>query len=197
MWRKLSESLPVYGGAVYIRWGRATCPERSKYIYKGQMVGPDYHAPGGGSNYLCMHDDPDYSSKTFSGKFFSNLQAAFYGSGSLLRHRQIPCVVCESKQRVTQLMIPAKTKCPMGSGWVLEYEGILMSPWTGNSADRDTYRGSYVCVDKDVESTTNRTSENAGHRLLPVSSACTGDGIFADCPPYRTDVALSCVVCSK
>ena len=58
-WTQLSMSLPTYGGATFIRWGRLACPNSSTMIYKGQMAGPDYLSSGGGSNYQCLPEDPD------------------------------------------------------------------------------------------------------------------------------------------
>ena len=61
-WKQLSASLPSYSGATYIRWGRLSCPPSSDMIYRGQMAGPDISSNGGGSNYQCLPDDPEYSS---------------------------------------------------------------------------------------------------------------------------------------
>ena len=47
------------GGAVYIRWGRKACPGGVHLVYSGQAGGNHYTNKGGGSNYLCLPNDPD------------------------------------------------------------------------------------------------------------------------------------------
>jgi hypothetical protein len=49
---------PPGGGAVYTRWGSTSCPSGSTLLYTGFMAGAHYQH-GSGSNYLCMHPDPE------------------------------------------------------------------------------------------------------------------------------------------
>ena len=46
-------------GIIYIRWGKKTCPEAVNLVYSGQAGGNYYSNKGGGSNYLCLPNDPD------------------------------------------------------------------------------------------------------------------------------------------
>ena len=60
---------PSGGGVVYTRWGRTTCPDTpgTELLYEGRAAGSYYTHKGGGANYLCMPDDPDYTLPYTSG----------------------------------------------------------------------------------------------------------------------------------
>ena len=49
-------------GLVYTRWGKTICPSTSgtELVYAGRAAGSDSHAKGGGSDILCMPNDPEY-----------------------------------------------------------------------------------------------------------------------------------------
>lgn len=212
-WNKLSDNLPNYGGATYIRWGRSICPVNSDLIYKGQMTGPDYFSAGGGSNYQCLPDDPEYDPLAPSRVAYSSLKPAWYHTigpgfkGPLFKknvaYSTVPCAACETKQRVTQIMIPAKIRCP--SDWTLDYKGYLMAEAEGDLyRDPPVYfktnhfRSSYVCVDADAEPSNKPTGLQGGAPIFPVAANCAGANALSNCPPYKADrTALSCVVCSK
>ena len=167
------------------------------------MANSDFSSSGGGSNYQCLPEDPSYSDKTTSNVPGPTLRAVKYAhvdanvfGKDLIKHR-VPCAVCETNERVAQLMIPAETNCP-SSDWSLEYRGFVMSEQ--ESSDRGST--SYICVDENPESLTTNSAEVAedwnGGFLYPVTVACSGRGNIYNCPPYRSDrSALSCVVCSK
>ena len=201
-WSSLSKTHPVYGGSFYIRWGRKTCPPTSTFVYRGQMTGPSWLSEGGGPNWQCLPEDPEYNTNTprASNSF---LRAAHYRIGGSVQDHRIPCTVCETMQRVSQLMIPGKTRCPT-SEWTLEYSGYMVSSAETESHSEDFktsnyFRGNYVCVDERPESLTSRSHGRAGPQLYYVLAAC-GDkvsGALNNCPPYKHANALSCVVCSK
>ena len=44
-------------GVTYTRWGSTSC--NSTLVYSGRVGGP-HHTQGGGANYLCLPDDPEY-----------------------------------------------------------------------------------------------------------------------------------------
>ena len=52
------------GGAVYIRWGRTTCPSTpgTELVYTGRAAGSEATHRGGGANKLCLHNSPQYLS---------------------------------------------------------------------------------------------------------------------------------------
>ena len=121
-WKQLSASLPSYSGATYIRWGRLSCPPSSDMIYRGQMAGPDIYSSGGGSNYQCLPDDPEYSSYRVPATKSSLRNIVYIESPNIygvnLHVQRVPCIACESQRRVTLMMIPGKIRCPT-SDWTL------------------------------------------------------------------------------
>ncbi|KAI8480228.1 hypothetical protein Bbelb_420270 [Branchiostoma belcheri] len=46
-------------GAVYVRWGRKTCPSGATTVYSGVAGGTHYSHIGGGTNYQCLPTDVD------------------------------------------------------------------------------------------------------------------------------------------
>ena len=53
---------PLSGGLVYTRWGRTTCPSTSgtQLVYEGRAAGSKWNAKGGGTDILCMPNNPEY-----------------------------------------------------------------------------------------------------------------------------------------
>ena len=53
---------PPVIGSTYVRWGRTTCANNTGavLVYSGRAVGPSYRDDGGGTNMLCLPDDPQY-----------------------------------------------------------------------------------------------------------------------------------------
>lgn len=166
------------------------------------MTGPSWLSVGGGPNWQCLPEDPEYAQKSLrAGNSF--LRAAHYRFGGTVHDHRIPCAVCETKQRVSRLMIPAKTRCP-SADWTLEYRGYLVSTAETESHSEDFkrsnyYKGNYMCIDVTPESLTSKSYGREGAQMYLVSAAC-GDkvsGALNNCPPYKPNNALACVVCSK
>ena len=159
------------GGAVYVRWGKKSCPEGAHLVYSGQAGGNDHLNKGGGSNYLCLPNDPD------NGKPYSYANDALYGAEYELNgnrrpsgfgnfHDQdVPCAVCRRKATSYVLMIPGKQTCY--SGWKAEYTGFLMTEYIGHNNNKD-----YVCVDKDAEPIDSDSSNKNGALLYVVRTTC-------------------------
>ncbi|XP_036355115.1 uncharacterized protein LOC118761383 [Octopus sinensis] len=56
---------PIPGpGSLYTRWGRTTCPCNSRLVYDGVVGGQFYTQSGGGSNLLCLPNDPIWANFT-------------------------------------------------------------------------------------------------------------------------------------
>ena len=168
------------------------------------MAGSDHKSSGGGANFQCLPDDPEYSNKSIPALFSSLRFVQYIEMPNLYRHR-VPCAACEAKGRLSLIMIPAKTRCPT-SDWKLEYRGYLMSELEHSGSKPDDFssasvRGplSFVCVDEIAESLGSvPLSTWSGGVLHTVRAGCTGGGALVNCPPYKSDnSALSCVVCSK
>ena len=53
---------PPTGGAVYVRWGRTSCPtgQGTQLVYSGRAGGSHRQHKGGAANHLCMPDNPEH-----------------------------------------------------------------------------------------------------------------------------------------
>ena len=184
---------PLNGGLIYTRWGKTTCPSTSgtQLVYSGRAAGSHYSHKGGGSDILCLPDDPEYSdyapgvqgsSSIYGVEFHLHAQQPLYDA----HHHNMPCAVC-CGNRSKVLMIPAKMSCP--PGWQREYYGYLMGPHTIYN-----YRAAFICVDNDPERVQgqyhNNPKSNDPHH---VEAMC--DGLA--CPPYDQEKEVTCVVCTN
>ena len=181
---------PPTGGAVYVRWGRTSCPtdQGTELLYSGRAGGSMRDHKGAGANYLCMPNDPDhmqYDSGVQGRSTIYGVEYRIHSFISVLNHN-VPCVVCYTATRDTVVMIPAKIYCPVN--WTTEYTGYLMS---SNIAQ---YRSTYECIDKDPESVPGLNTETEMSTFLHVEPVCTDS---FSCPPYDAGKELTCVVCSR
>ena len=184
---------PRSGGVTYIRWGKSSCPSvtGTELVYAGRVAGTEWNKQGGGSNYLCLPDTPQYTlsyrpgSQRYSEIHGTEYEAPLVGSPS----HNVPCAVCSASTRVRVLMIPAWTSCP--TGWTREYYGYLMSTHQNNH-----YRTSFECVDKDQESVPGSHPNSPAAVFYHVEANYnSSDGL--PCPPYNNYKELNCVVCTK
>ena len=184
---------PSGGGVVYTRWGRTTCPSTSgtELVYEGRAGGSHYTQSGGGANYLCMPDDPQYLSfepGAYSASYLYGAEYETYRSDGpfySMNNHNVPCAVCYVSTRVTVITIPARYECP--SGWTREYYGYLMS------SHRNHGRTMYECMDYDPESIPGSAANNNGALFYFNEATCTG----LPCPPYDTEKEVTCAVCTK
>ena len=189
---------PSAGGVVYTRWGRTTCPNTTgmQLLYAGRAAGSHYTQKGGGANYLCLPEQPQYSTYTAgtqTGRAY--LYGAEYETGGNFQDRigplssvgehNVPCAVCYASTRETVVMIPAQYTCP--SSWTREYYGYLMAEHHGTS------RTMYECVDQSPQSIPGSIANTNGALFWHVEVKCNG----IPCPPYDTQKELTCVVCTK
>ena len=178
------------GGAIYTRWGRTTCPETpgTELVYEGLAGGSYSSQYGGGANYLCLPNDPEYLinglPSAYSSLYGAEYEHPFFDS-SLYNHNA-PCAVCYTSNRTSKLMIPAKTTCP--SSWTQEYIGYLMAAY--ESHKKNTV---YECIDKDAEGVPGSATSTEGALFYHVVAKCTG----ILCPPYVTTNTITCTVCTK
>ena len=185
---------PRNGGVVFTRWGKTTCPNitGTMSLYKGQAAGGYFNQPGGGANYICLPDKPEFlaytpgSSGLQSHIFGAEYQPDGVGPFNSLLNKNVPCVVCYVSNRTTYLMIPAKITCP--KSWTMEYQGYLMSNYHLHNRNAD-----YVCVDKNAEGIPGSGANTEGSLFYHVQARCTG----ILCPPYDSEKELACVVCTK
>ena len=73
------------------------------------------------------------------------------------------------------------------SSWTREYYGYLTTEYKVH------YRSSFDCVNVDPDVLAGGTGNTNGALFYHVLSSCNG----FQCPPYQTNRALSCVVCTK
>ena len=191
---------PSSGGAVYTRWGRTVCPPTSgtELVYKGLAAGTHFSHSGGGANYLCITENPQYLSSTIP-KFSGNdlVLSFLYGAEyqlpgfSPLHDENVPCAVCHSSQRSSKLMIPGRITCPQS--WTEEYIGYLMAE-RGHPNHKNTKV--YECVDKDGEAVPGEERDVNSALFQLVGAVCNvglpcGDNAFVANRP------ITCVVCTK
>ena len=124
---KLGPPGPTTGGVVYTRWGRITCPNTTgiQLLYAGRTAGSDYREKGGAANYLCLPEQPQYSTYT-AGQQISRayLYGAEYQTGAgyanspfvSVHDHNAPCAVCYTSTQEIVLMIPARITCPYHPG---------------------------------------------------------------------------------
>jgi len=160
----------------------------------GAMGGGHYTHTGGGTNYVCLTNNPVYD------KYQRGWQnaAAIYGTeyetsfpgfsrGSLQDH-DAPCAVCYVRSRGSEVMIPGTNKCP--SGWTREYYGYLMT-----SHHSHAHPSEFVCVDVDAEVAPGSHSDANGALLYVVQGNCGYASL--PCKPYIHGYELTCAVCTK
>ena len=189
---------PTTGGVVYTRWGRTTCPNTSgtQLLYAGRAAGSWYDHNGGGANYLCLPEQPEYSTYTAGtqhGRAY--LYGTEYETGSQhsndngplrsVSGHNVPCAVCYASTRETVLMIPAKLTCP--SSWTREYYGYLMANFHGYR------RTMFECVDRYPQSIPGSRSNTNGALFYHTEVKCNG----IPCSPYDSQKEVTCVVCTK
>ena len=162
----------------------------------GYAGGSHYTHKGGGSNHLCLPEQPHW--KSYTGKSSTNnayVHGAEYrfadtpvlGDGDNTNHmyEDVPCVVCEVYDRFSLMMIPGSDLCP--DKWTTEYTGYL-------SAERYAHcRTEFVCLDEDSEGSVAGREIKAGVLFYPVQSVCGS----LPCPPYANLRELACAVCTK
>ena len=146
----------------------------------------------GSVEILCI---PDIEVQEFDRNFGLDTQGSVYqaarlggdsGAPDIIGDNTLACSLCETQQN-TVVMIPARRTCPIG--WLLEYEGVLMS--SDRQANR---RSSVLCVSLTFEPSFV-TEENAnGLEIVNENISCT-DGNLCDAVNDNFDVR--CVVCSK
>ena len=182
------------GSVVYTRWGSSSCPKTTgtSLVYSGRTAGSRWSSTGGGANYLCLPDNPDYSKYNPGVQGDSPVYGTEYQTQSgqttlpgVFDHNA-PCAVCHTRREVV-LMVPAKTECPQS--WRVEYTGYLMS--TRSSSPH--YRTMYECVDKDPDIVPGTVADTNGAVFYHVEATCN-TGLL--CGPYDPEKELTCAVCT-
>ena len=181
---------------MYTRWGRTTCPSTTgtQLLYAGRAAGSYWTERGGGANYLCLPEQPQYSTYTAGVQpHRAYLYGAEYDTGdpgetgplSSFNDHNVPCAVCYASTRETVVMIPARLSCP--SSWTREYYGYLMAACSTHR------RTMFECVDQNPESVPGSIANTNGALFYHTEVKCNG----IPCPPYVAQKEVMCVVCTK
>ena len=194
-----SQDFGLCPGADKVFWNTSKClfshqSLTESYIYNilGRIGGEYYNHPGGGANYVCMPEVPQYLNYKPGRQNTAFIVGTEYQVSSFnplskyLNDQDAVCAACHVKTRSAKLMIPAHYNCP--SGWTREYYGYLMTSYYGHKNNKD-----YICVDKDAEAVSASKKNQNGALLYPVSGYCGS----LPCKPYVQDWELTCVVCTK
>ena len=179
---------PSGGGVVYTRWGKTTCSSTSgtTLVYSGRAGGSWYNSAGGGANYLCLPNDPQYLSSYQPGSFSAVYGAEYdYWVGGNFNHNA-PCAVCHVSTRSSYIMIPAKYTCP--TNWTREYYGYLASEHQVHGNNKV-----FECVDVTPQQVEDESTNRDGSRFYHTKALCNG----LKCPPYNDRNILTCAVCTK
>ena len=173
---------------VYTRWGKTTCSSTSgtTLVYSGRAGGSWYNSAGGGANYLCLPNDPQYLSSYQPGSFSAVYGAEYdYWVGGNFNHNA-PCAVCHVSTRSSYIMIPAKYTCP--TNWTREYYGYLASEHQVHGNNKV-----FECVDVTPQQVEDESRNRDGSRFYHTKALCNG----LKCPPYNDRNILTCAVCTK
>ncbi|XP_071145713.1 uncharacterized protein [Mytilus edulis] len=182
---------PTQSGAVYIRWGKKTCPQLNgtELIYSGTVGGGWYGRTSSPAELLCLPHDPDFVTKDSATKnpdWFSSLYGAEYQSGSGPNDHDVPCAVCRASHSASVIMIPGKTSCY--TGWKTEYFGRMAA-----SANYQKASSQYTCLDENPDALEAGGENKDGYQFFVVRAVCGS----LRCPPFYDTALLTCVVCSS
>ncbi|GAB1603226.1 short-chain collagen C4-like [Argonauta hians] len=185
-------------GSLYTRWGRTDCTPYSSLVYDGVAAGEYFDHTGGGSNLLCLPNDPIWANATKQHEVAATIYGTEYqiseyhnkmfvhNNPETLHDHNVPCAVCMTRQPAVIMMLPARTYCY--AGWSVEYSGYLMTAHNGHKGRQD-----YVCVDREPEADPAGYRDENGALLYFVQAVCGS----LPCPPYVAGKELTCVVCRK
>ncbi|KAL4236735.1 hypothetical protein ACF0H5_005119 [Mactra antiquata] len=158
----------------------------------GFTAGKKHNEKGGGSDTICLPEDPSWSNFTTGtdggrGYVYGTEIDIREPSGvfeSRVNQQDIPCVACHIKTS-SVIMIPGRSHCY--TGWHLEYSGYLMTAFHDHHGPHN-----HVCVDHHPEALHRGEANDNQHILYVAVSKCGS----LPCPPYDENKELACVVCS-
>ena len=141
-----------------------------------------------------MPETPQYLSTDTtanSAALLRGVEFETYGTSSTpfrnLLNADMPCAVCHTDTKLSVLTVPAQYTCP--NGWTMEYNGYLMT----DTERSERQRKNTLCVDKDAEAVPGSQAEINPSLVYLMRATCNG----LPCPPYNTNMALPCAMCSK
>ncbi|XP_048577314.1 uncharacterized protein LOC116619038 isoform X1 [Nematostella vectensis] len=199
---------------VFVRWGKPHCNvynrAQTTIIYTGRVASPHHTESGGGANYMCLPDKAFYTNPANISRVdraflypvkYGPVQKAYqkYPDHILaimspeerkkhsepLDNKDVPCAMCQIDGATSSIMIPAHNICP--PMWKKQYHGYLLSQ------KHNAEKTEYICVDIEAEGVAS-SQDHPGASYLHLSEfKCTSGSCFGS---YRTNEALTCVVCA-
>ena len=150
------------------------------------IVSKSISGSGGGVDFLCLPTEPDFPEGAAAGyQSQSDIFGISYGTTNRSSNNNtVLCSVCEVTGRSRSIMIPAKSSCP--TGWIKEYQGLLMSQHHSHSSG-------YICVATDMQDFSLPTPSNNYGGLYVVEVVCD----TLKCPPFIDGYEIGCVLCTK
>lgn len=149
------------------------------------MAGKKQSLKLGGSNYLCLPKEPEYTNLESPNiaKSLFGVETDINGFYPDIANKDASCAVYITKNKASILMIPGRKSCP--AGWNVEYWGYLMSEGVQTTEQ--------VCVDNKPVGVPGGDREYGDSVVYLVGGMCGS----LKCPPYVNGKPLTCVICSK
>ncbi|PRD28443.1 UNVERIFIED_CONTAM: hypothetical protein NCL1_32379 [Trichonephila clavipes] len=167
-------------GATYVHWGKANCTSVAEIMSTGYVVGPS--GDGGGSNFLCLPDKPQFGDPPSNQKDAAVLQGISYQFPND-KNRKLACSNCRLGARGTVQTFVGRTQCP--EDWNYIYDGVLMS------GSRNSLSTKFVCLDKKPVEGEEVTFKNP---LVPDWAVIPEEDKSDD---EEKQLLFTCVVCAK
>lgn len=167
-------------GATYIHWGKTNCSTVAEKMSNGYVVGPS--GDGGGSNFLCLPEKPQFGNPPANQKGAAVLQGMSYQFPND-KNKKLACSNCRLGARGTVQTFYGRSQCP--EDWNYVYDGVLMS------GSRSSLSTKFVCLDKKpVEG----EEVNYHNPLVPDWAVIPEEGSGDD---DEKQLLFTCVVCAK
>jgi len=192
-------------GTSYIHWGRSSCGPYARLLYKGYIAGTWYNTIGGGANYLCVPEKPDFANTVdgeqnsaylwgteyeFTMPAYSNLFSNVNNKKKNVFQYDAVCSLCYIPSSTDHFMLPARQDCGEGnSDFNLLYKGYLMS------MNKAYHRTEFICVDEAPETRPGTEADVNGNLLYPVEIG--GNCQSLPCPEYEQQHEVTCAVCAN
>ncbi len=180
-------------GAVYTRWGHKSCPGGSKKLWDGFTAGSHHGHRGDGSNFLCMHDSPQYPPGHSNG---NQNAALLYGTeyenqgtsiGNRNHNRDSACVVCQHQSSNTVYVQWGRSNT-CSHGHLKVYSGLVMSSYYTHISKYE-----YTCFDYERQWHKRNSNGNQNGALVYATEM---EGGAADESQYPHDREVGCIVCA-
>ena len=185
-------------GAIYTRWGKASCPDGHGQVYTGYIAGTRGSSRYGSASLMCLTSEMRLDQYSLSDNTRLHVYRAEYvdplqGSRSTstdmawmngLHEMDALCSVCQTPGRSWSLTVAGSNECPVN--FELDYGGYLMA----EHERRYRQRGQYLCVDRAAEGVPGSAASTGSANLYPVETA-GGLGSYIDLQE------VTCAQCSS